>query len=192
MSSKFFFFFIVTTYLIANPFDRWVDQNNSVIEAKIKLVSFQIKLESDIESKEHKILNGKIVIGENKQFRFEIGKRTVVSDGVLWRSYDERTDQIFIQGPNKKIEKALFSWVKVKRLKALPIINKPDGSCKIKLLGNNNDVWAYFNPNTNILDSIMILQLDGFRSKIFNINISIADSVNLNLGTQSSNYFDLR
>ena len=186
------YFFVTLTYLLANPLDDWVDQNNNVIKEKIKSVSFKIRLESGIDSNEYNILNGQIVIGENRQFRFEMGPRTVVSDGTLWKSYDDRTDQIFIQKPDKKIEKALFSWVKVKTLKSLPVQNKPDGSYKIKLIGNNNDVRAYFNSYTNVLDSILISTRDGFASKIFNIRISAADSVILDIGTNSSDLFDLR
>ena len=190
--SKLFYFLLMITFLIANPFDKWIDQNKNVIKEKIKSVSFKIRLESGIDSKEYKILNGQIVIGEKKQFRFEMGPRTVVSDGTLWKSYDDRTDQIFIQKPDKKIEKALFSWVKVKKLKTLPVQNKPDGSYKIKLIGNNNDVRAYFNSVTNGLDSILISNRDGLKSKIFNISISAADSVTLNIGTKSSTIFDFR
>jgi hypothetical protein len=190
--SKLNIFFLTLTYLIANPLDDWVDQNKNVIKEKIKSVSFKIRLESGIDSKEYKILNGQIVIGERKQFRFEMGPRTVVSDGTLWKSYDDRTDQIFIQEPDKKMEKALFSWVKVKKLKSLPVKYNPDGSYKIKLIGNNNDVRAYFNSDTNVLDSILISTRDGFGSKIFNISISVADSVILDIGTKSSELFDLR
>ena len=113
------YFFLTLTYLIANPLDDWVDQNKNIIKEKIKSVSFKIRLESGIDSKEFKILNGQIVIGGNKQFRFEMGPRTVVSDGTLWKSYDERTDQIFFQKPDKKFEKILFSWSTVKKLKSL-------------------------------------------------------------------------
>ena len=190
--SKLFFFLLMITFLIANPFDNWVDQNKNVIKEKIKSVSFKIRLESGIDSKEYKILNGQIVIGEKKQFRFEMGPRTVVSDGTLWKSYDDRTDQIFIQDPDKKMEKALFSWVKVKKLKTLPVQNKLDGSYKIKLFDKNNDVRAYFNSVTNVLDSILISPRNGFGSKIFNISISAADSIILDIGTEASDLFDLR
>ena len=185
-------FFSTLTYLIANPLDDWVDQNKNVIKEKIKSVSFKIRLESGIDSKEYKILNGQIVIGEKKQFRFEMGPRTVVSDGTLWKSYDERTDQIFIQKPDKKLEKALFSWDNINKLKAIPIKNKPDGSYKIKLFGSNNDVFAYFNADTNVLDSILIYPRNGLRSKLYNISIAAADSVILDIGTESSDLFDLR
>ena len=184
--------YLFITCLTANSFDIWVDQNKNVIKQKIKSVSFQIRLETGFDSNEDKMVMGKFVIGEKKQFRFEMGPRTVVSDGTLWKSYDERTDQIFIQNPDKKLEKALFSWVKVQKLKALPVQSMSDGSCKIKLLGKENDVRVYFNPDTNILDSIIISSRDGFGSKIFNINIDAADSVVLDIGTNSSDLFDLR
>ena len=190
--SKSVLFLLFFTYIGANSFDTWVDQNKKMIEKKIKSVSFQIRMESGFDPVEVKILDGKIVVGEKKQFHFKMGKRTVISDGTLWRSYDERTDQIFIQESDKKLEKALFSWVKVKTLKALPVQKKSDGSYKIMSFGNKNDVRAYFNSDTNVLDSILIIARNGVGSKIFNIRIAAADSVILNIGTESSSIFDLR
>ncbi len=63
-------------------------------------------------------VSGKITVGKKNKFRFEIGPRTVVSDGKVWKSYDARTDQIFIQEPDKQLEKSLFSWVEIKKIKA--------------------------------------------------------------------------
>ena len=190
--SKLFYFLLMITFLIANPLDKWIDQNKNVIKEKIKSVSFQIKIKSDLDSKGNDILNGKIVMGEKKKFRFEMGTRTVVSDGTLWKSFDKRTNQIFIQEPDKKLERALFSWVRVNKLKALPIENNSDGSYKIKLFGKTNDVRLYFNLYTNVLDSIKIFRQDGFLSNIYNISIMAADSVILDIGTESSVIFDLR
>ena len=189
---KLVYFFFIITYLFANSFDNWVDKNINVLEEKVKSISFQIKLEPGTELKENKMLNGKIVIGEKKQFRFEMGPRTVVSDGTLWKSCDERTNQIFIHVPNKKWEKALFSWVRVKKLKNLPVNKKPDGSYKIKLFNKNQEIRTYFNSVTNGLDSILISNRDGLKSIIFNLSISAADSVTLNIGTKSSTIFDFR
>ena len=190
--SKLVLFLLFFTYVGANSFDSWVDQNKKMIEKKIKSVSFQIRMESSFDPVGVKILDGKIVMGEKKQFHFKMGKRTVISDGTLWKSFDERTDQIFIQKSDKKLEKALFSWVKVKTLKALPVQKKHDGRYKIMSFGNNNDVRAYFNSDTNVLDSILIIARNGVGSKIFNIRIAAADSVILKIGTESSSIFDLR
>ncbi len=190
--SKLVYLLLLFNYLSANSFDAWVDQNKKVIESKIKSVSFQIRMESGLDLMDVNILDGQIVVGVEKQFHFEMGQRTVVSDGTLWKSYDERTDQIFIQEPDKKLEKVLFSWTKVKTLKVLPVQNKPDGSYKLMSFGNNNEIRAYFNSDTNVLDSILILPQNGFGSKIFNISIAATDSVILDIGTKSSPIFDLR
>ena len=136
-------------------------------------------------------MSGKIIVGEKKQFRFEMGPRTVVSDGRVWKSYDERTDQIFIQEPDKQLEKSLFSWVKLKKIKALPVTLESDGGYRIKLLGEKNDLRAYFNSDTNVIDSIVITQSET-RSEISNIILNIEDSLNLDIGRASSSAFDLR
>ena len=187
-----FYFFLITSFMVANSFDDWVNQNKDVIKEKTKVASFQIRVESIEASNEQNLIDGQIIIGENKQFRFEMGPRTVVSDGQTWKSHDKRTNQIFIQEPDKKLEKALFSWVKVNKLKALPLKKKSDGSYKINVFGKNNDIRAYLNSNTNVLDSILVMPVNGLKSTILNISILPADSVVLDIGTSSSEFFDLR
>ena len=120
-----------------------------------------------------------------------MGPRTVVSNGKVWKSYDERTDQIFIQQPDKKLEKSLFSWVKLNKIKALPIKLESDGGYRLQLLGKENDVRAYFNPGSNKLESIVIIQSD-MRSEVSKIILAIEDVLNLDIGNQYSINFDLR
>ena len=114
-----------------------------------------------------------------------------MSDGKVWKSYDSRTDQIFIQEPDEQLEKSLFSWVKIKKIKALSVKKKKDGGYQIKLLGKGNDVRAYFNPNTNNLESIVINQSE-MRSELSHISLSKEKMINLEIGRQTSNTFDLR
>ena len=82
--------------------------------------------------------------------------------------------------------------VKINKLKVLPIKMNPDGSCKLKLFDINNDIRAYFNSGTNVLDSILISPRVGVGSKIFNIIIAEADSLILDIGSDTSELFDLR
>ena len=106
---KFIFFFSIC--FATNPVNQWIDQNTEILKHDIKSVSFQLTIETaTYPTKNDSIMSGKIIVGKNKQFRFEMGPRTVVSDGMVWKSYDKRTDQIFIQEPEKQLEKYLFSW----------------------------------------------------------------------------------
>ena len=187
---KFIFFF--TICFASNPFDQWIDQHADILKQEIKSVSFQLTIDSEIYATwNDSIMSGKFTVGKNKQFRFEIGSRTVVSKGSAWKSYDERTDQIFIQGPDKQLEQSLFSWVKLKKIKALPITLEPDGGYRITLLGKENDVRVYFNPDSNELESIVIIQSE-INSKISNISLAIEEMLNIEIGHESSASFDLR
>jgi len=183
---------ITIVFILANPFDKWIDENKNIIKETVKTVSFQISVAGNFEGIENIIYSGNIVLGERKKFRFEMGPRTVVSDGNIWKSYDHRTDQVFIQKPDKKLEKVIFSWITVNKLKSLPIKSKSDGSYKINIFGKENDVQLYFNLNSNKLDSILIMQLGGMKTKISNIYLALTDSVPLGIGTEYSTYFDLR
>ena len=174
------------------PLDQWIDDHVYILKQYIKSVSFHLTLEPNIYNiRNDSIISGKITVGKKKQFRFEMGPRTVVSDGMVWKSYDERTDQIFIQQPDKKLEKSLFSWVKLKKIKALPVKLESDGGYRLKLLGKENDVRAYFNPGSNKLESIIIIQSD-MKSEISKITLAIEDVLNLDIGNQNSASFDLR
>ena len=187
---KFILYFSIC--LAANPLDMWIDEHKDILKQDIKSVSFYLTFDSEIDNTwNDSIISGKITVGTKKQFRFEMGPRTVVSDGKVWKSYDERTDQIFIQQPDKKLEKSLFSWVKLKKIKALPVKLESDVGYRLKLLGKENDVRAYFNPGSNQLESIIIIQSD-MKSEISKITLAIEDVLNLDIGNQNSASFDLR
>ena len=177
--------------MVASSFDDWVNQNKDVIKEKTKVASFQIRVESNEMFNEQNRINGKIIIGENKQFRFEMGPRIVVSDGEVWKSYDERTDQIFIQEPDKQLEKSLFSWVQLRKIKSLPVKLESDGGYRVTLLGKENNVRVYFNPGSNELESVVIFQSD-IKSEISNITLAIEETLNLEIGRESSDSFDMR
>ena len=191
--------FLVSKYILllticfaSNPIDGWIDEHKNILKEDIKSVSFQLKIETQYYSGQNDtLIPGKITIGKKNKFRFEIGPRTVVSDGKVWKSYDSRTDQIFIQEPDKQLEKSLFSWVKIKKIKALPVKQKKDGGYQIKLLGKGNDVRAYFNPNTNNLKSIVIIQGD-MRSELSHITLVMEKILKLEIGNENSSSFDLR
>ena len=187
---KFIFFFSIC--FAANSLDQWIDQHTEILKQDIKSISFQLTVGTEIYAANNdSILSGKIIIGEKKQFRFEMGPRTVVSDGSVWKSYDERTNQIFIQEPDKQLEKSLFSWINLKKIKTFPVKLEPDGGYRITLLGKGNDVRVYFNPGTNELESIVIIQSE-IKSKISSIIIENEEALNLKIGRASSVSFDLR
>ena len=186
------YIFFLTLCFASNPIDGWIDEHKNILNEDIKSASFQLKIETQYyPGQNDTLIPGKITVGKKNKFRFEIGPRTVVSDGKVWKSYDSRTDQIFIQEPDKQLEKSLFSWVKIKKIKALPVKQKKDGGYQIKLLGKGNDVRAYFNPNTNNLKSIVIIQSE-MRSELSHIFLAEEKMINLEIGKQTSSSFDLR
>ena len=186
------YIFFLTLCFASNPIDGWIDEHKDILNEKIKSVSFKLKIETQYNSgKNDTLISGKITVGNNNKFRFEIGPRTVVSDGKVWKSYDTRTDQIFIQDPDKQLEKSLFSWVKVKKIKALPVKQEKDGGYQIQLLGKENNVRAYFSPNNNTLESIVIIQSE-MKSELSHILLAKEKMVDLEIGKQTSSSFDLR
>ena len=187
---KYIFYFSIC--LATNPLDQWIEEHEDILKQDIKSVSFYLTFDSEIYSTwNDSIISGKITVGKNKQFRFEMGPRTVVSDGKVWKSYDKRTDQIFLQEPDKKLERSLFSWVKYKKIKALPVKMESDGGYRITILGRENDVRAYFDPDSGELESIIIIQSE-IRSIISQIILEKKEILDLTIGQESTITFDLR
>jgi outer membrane lipoprotein-sorting protein len=178
--------------LASNPVNEWIDKHVDILEYNIKSVSFQFSIYSEsFNIPEDSVIKSKIIVGNEKQFRFEMGPRTVVSDGLVWKSYDARSNQIFIQDPDKQLEKSLFAWVKYKRIKALPVKLESDGGYRLNLLGKENDVRTYFHSGSGELKSIVIKQND-FQLEISRISLAIEKHLDLNIGNDESITFDLR
>ena len=73
----------------------------------------------------------------------------------------------------------------------MPVKLESDGGYRVTLLGKENNVRAYFNPGSNELESVVIFQSD-IKSEISNITLAIEDTLNLEIGRESSTSFDLR
>ena len=88
---------IISICLASNPVDNWIKDNSEVLKSEIKSASFKVKINSNISGISlDSVFSSKILIGNNNSFRLEVGPRTVISDGKVWKSYDLRTNQIFI------------------------------------------------------------------------------------------------
>ena len=186
------FLIFISICIAENPVDHWIDKHADILKDDIKSISFKLNIESKLfKTQGDSLMSGKIIVGKKKNFRFEMGPRTVVSDGKVWKSYDARTNQILIQDPDKQLEKSIFAWVKYKNIKVLPVKLENDGGFRLKLLGKENDVRAYFYPDSGELKSITIVQSD-ITSEITNVILSSEKLLDLNIGNKETVTFDLR
>jgi len=186
---RWFLFFSLC--LAENPVDNWIEHHLDFLQADIKVVNFKISYYSGVNLKNENDISGEIFIGTNKQFRFVMGSRTIVSDGIVWKSYDARTDQLLIQKPENALEKALFSWVKRNTLKSMNVSLQSDGGYKIKLFSKENDVRVYFDFYSKKIDSI-IIKHGGKSSVISNLKFYITDTLLLDIGSSTANIIDFR
>ena len=186
------YFIFISICFAANPIDKWIDANAEILKHDIKSISFQLKIYSELFNiPEDSIISGKITVGKKKQFRFEMGPRTIVSDGIVWKSYDKRSNQIFIQKPDKQLEKLFFVWTKYKRMKALPVKLEEDGGYRLKLMEETNGVRAYFHPDSGELKSIKIVKSD-IKSEITWITLASEKILKLDIGNKNTEIFDMR
>ena len=174
------------------PIDKWIGVHAKILKHDIKSISFKLKIYSELfKTPEDSVILGKIIVGNKKRFRFEMGPRTIVSDGIVWKSYDQRSNQIFIQKPDKQLEKLFFIWTKYKRMKTLPFNLEEDGGYRLKLMGEDNDIRAYFHSDSDELKLIRIIQSE-IKSEITLISLASENVLNLDIGNKNSIIFDFR
>ena len=182
------FFFLISFCFTSNPIDNWLVDNKTIFHSKIKDISFRLNTESDFF---HNPLDSSylvtIVVDDKNRFRFNIGPRTIVSDGENWKSYDERTGYILITKPDKKIEKSILFWTKYNTIKSLPFKLQADKSYAIKLPWIDNDVRVYFNSKGGI--KLIKLFHNNSYSEISKINISTKNKLDLEIGNKNAQIF---
>ncbi len=184
--NRFFFSFLFIYFSYGNAFNEWIEINKNLLRHENKLITFNLTRNENRDE----VLYVKIALGYNKIFRFEMGDRTVISNGKFWKSYDSNTNQIFIQDKDVKLEKLLFSWSKYRKIKSLKFKKQSNGSFKVKIPGFKQDIHSFFNSESNSLDSI--LSINQNRYVFSNIEISKLDSIDLTVGLDTTEIFDLR
>jgi outer membrane lipoprotein-sorting protein len=184
------FFFLFSICFAINPVTNWIDSNKEILSHEIKSASFRIDIESKISNQlNNDSIFGNICIADQNKFRIDLNNRTIVSDGDTWKIYDVLSNQLFIQNPDKKLEKLLFSWSKIKKLKKIPIKKVNNNEYKVYLFDKNNNVRIFFNDNK--IENILINNEDS-NTKISYISLHKESRINLLVGNIETEIFDLR
>ena len=175
-----------------NPVYEWIESQSDILNREIKTVSFKISIQNAMTNKlneEPKI--GKITVGPNRQFRFEMGSRTVISTGYIWKSYDNRTNQIFIKNPDKRFEDLILAWMEMEKLKTVAIELMPNGSFKLGLGNSSEEIFIFFENDQKSLKSVVI-KSGNFNTIITDVKLIINKLIDLKIGREDSMEFDLR
>ena len=129
-------------------------------------IEFDYNLNHDHFSKEEKC---NIKIDNKSKFIFEMGPKTLFFNGNDFRTYDNRTNQLFIQDIDSTILESIYSFLDRKYISSLNIIKNASNSYQIK--NNQYDIQIkknsihynviFENNNmTTILNSIRIKKFE--------------------------------
>ena len=183
-------FFLFSICFAINPLSNWIDSNKDILSHKIKSASFRIDIESKISNQfNNDSIFGNICIADQNKFRIDLNNRTIISDGEKWKIYDVLSNQLFIQNPDKKLEKLLFSWSKIKKIKKIPIKKVNNNEYKVYLFDKNNNIRILFNDNK--IENILINNED-WNTKISYISFHKESHIDLLVGNIETEIFDLR
>lgn len=175
-----------------NPVHDWIESRADILSREIKTVSFKISVQNELTNNINiNPKKGNITVGSNRQFRFEMGPRTVISTGEVWKSYDKRTNQIFIKNPDKKFEDLILSWMEMEQLKTADVELMPNGSFKLGLGDSADKIFIFFENDQRFLKSIVIKNRN-VSTIITDIKLIENKLMDLKIGREDSIEFDLR
>tara|TARA_B100001250_G_C19447226_1_gene634391 strand:- start:22 stop:588 length:567 start_codon:yes stop_codon:yes gene_type:complete len=175
----------------SSPINNWFEKNKATLSNEFKSSSFYLEINSDFPDQ----LNSNsywvkiFLAGENK-FRIDFKNRIVVADKETWRVYDIISNQLFIQSPDKRLEKLLFSLSKIKKMKSFPVKKINNKEYEISFFDKSNKARLFFNYNDD-LKYILIIN-DDLEIKISNIDLKKENSIDLLIGNEDTEIFDLR
>tara|TARA_B100000902_G_C27109969_1_gene813049 strand:+ start:170 stop:736 length:567 start_codon:yes stop_codon:yes gene_type:complete len=181
----------LTVCFASNPVDNWFEQNREVLSSNIKSASIHYEAKSQFYDQLNNTSSSiKIIFAENKKFRIAFENRIIVSDGTTWKVYNILSNQLFIQNPDKKLEKLLFVWFKLKKIKTFSAKKINDKEYEISFFETSNKARLFFN-NIDDLQHVLIIN-DDLEIKISNIELKKENSIDLTVGNKNTEIFDLR
>ena len=71
----------------------------------------------------------------------------------------QKQTKIFIQNPDKQIDRLLLNWLKGKRIKKLPLKQKNNNQYVLMFPNFKYNIELYFDEYTYSLDSLLIILL---------------------------------
>ena len=84
-----------------------IDTYINLLESNPLEIAFYYEITSEFFNKTE---SWHLIIDSSQKFRIQMGPKTLVSDGIDWRMYDERTNQILIQDRDTLFEKSIMQW----------------------------------------------------------------------------------
>ena len=186
-----FLLVLLSSFLFSKPrFNQWLDKNKSLIESDYKSITFIYNNFSNNQNTYQDVNQKcKLTLGLDNKFRFENENKIIISNGTDWRSYDIRTNQIFIYDIDMNIEKIILDLNNFSKLKK---------NIFSRMIFMNKE-YHFYTPylkqpflinisEDGILESIIVKN----NIKLSQIKIYKEDSLNLSINNKNIMEFDLR
>ncbi len=113
LSKKLLVCIICTLGFSQDHFEKWVNANLSQSDSSILEIKLSHWFVTPYDTSES---HGRIVVNKDKKFRFEMGYKTIVSDGIVWKTYDKRSNRLITQWPDSTFENTILVWFDKEKL----------------------------------------------------------------------------
>ena len=162
---------VVSTVLPSDIFNNWLDNTFQIMDSTGASITFDLEMISGFN---REVQHGELMIDSTRQFRYRLGPKTVVSKNGIWRTYDERTNQVFIHDPDRAFEDNVLQWLDADKLRAALVESKDIFSVKLLLSNDIPLMRLNFSPDDSSLQTIVVSAED-YQQNITSLKIEPLD-----------------
>ena len=114
-----FFVFSETVFLFGQTeIHNRIEEFLTIFESEPLEIVFDYEIRSDNFKKKE---SWNIILHRSKNFRIQMGPKILVSNGIEWRMFDRRTNQILIQDRDTVFENSIMKWLKLSVLESIQL-----------------------------------------------------------------------
>jgi len=97
---------VLTFAHAGSSFESWINRTMNLLDSCGVEINFQSKIAA--AGLEDSFSDGMLKIRGDGKFLFKLGQKVITSDGMYWRTYDSRSNQLFLHDPDEVLEENLL------------------------------------------------------------------------------------
>ncbi|MBC8213913.1 MAG: hypothetical protein H8E71_04670 [Candidatus Marinimicrobia bacterium] len=159
---------LVTVCFSEDHFDEWVNTYLAQSDSGGLEIELSHWFITPIDTSE---AHGRLIVSQDKKFRFEMGYKTIVSDGVVWKTYDERSNRLITQFPDTTFENTILVWFDKEKLLGVKRENiNSKWDFRLSFSNKIPDAEIHFSPKDGSLIWIDVLDKE-YIQRLYDITI---------------------
>ena len=132
MDKIYLLLFIIFSFIHPNDaVTSWLDEIFPILDSTTVEISFEYSMTSELNEKKDAL---KLIMTKGKSFRLESKHKIITAENYIWKIFDRRTNQLFIQDPDENFLKILKYWTDNDRIENMSIVELEKNNYRVNLI----------------------------------------------------------